>query len=106
MAPFPGPGGKVQISGGMIPRWTKDGREILYEAPDRKLMAAAVDGRATRFEVGVVRPVFQMRTQVRGWDSTADGQRFLINTVADETGRSHHARRQLDGILVQAAMTC
>jgi serine/threonine protein kinase len=90
VAPFPGPGGKVQVStaGGVDPRWTKDGREILYEASDRKLMAAAVDGRASRFEVGAVRPVFEMHTQVRGWDATADGQRFLVNTVAEETDRS------------------
>ena len=51
-------------------------------------MAAAVDSRAARFEVGAVRPVFEMHTQVRGWDATADGQRFLVNTVAEEADRS------------------
>ena len=32
VAPFPGPGGKLQIStaGGYAPRWRRDGREIFY----------------------------------------------------------------------------
>jgi Tol biopolymer transport system component len=85
VAPFPGPGGKWQIStgGGSFPRWRRDGTEIFYLAPDNKLMAAAVDGKAGTFEVGVVKPLFQ--TRVTGsryeYDVSADGQRFLINTA-------------------------
>jgi serine/threonine protein kinase/Tol biopolymer transport system component len=85
VAPFPGPGGKWQIStaGGTLPRWRRDGTEIFYLAPDNKLMAAAVNGKGSRFEVGAVKPLFE----TRGLDVTrnryavsADGQRFLINT--------------------------
>jgi Tol biopolymer transport system component len=88
VAPFPGPGGKRQVStaGGNYPRWRGDGNEIFYLAPDNKLMAAAVNGRGTSFEVGAVRPLFDTRQAgVRyAYDVTADGQRFLVNTAVEE----------------------
>ncbi len=42
--PFPGPGPKVQVSvgGGTLPRWRRDGSELFYLAPDRRLMAVSV----------------------------------------------------------------
>lgn len=44
IAPFPGPGGKrqVSISGGTAPRWRRDGKEIFYVTGDGQLMAAEV----------------------------------------------------------------
>ena len=40
--PFPGPGGKTQVStgGGAQPRWQRDGRELFYIALDGQLHAA------------------------------------------------------------------
>ena len=63
VAPFPGPGGKWQIStaGGTFPRWRRDGTEIFYLAPDNKMMAAAVNGKGSNFEVGAVKPLFETR---------------------------------------------
>ena len=45
VAPFPGPGGKRQVStaGGALPRWRADGKELFYRAADNRLMAAEVD---------------------------------------------------------------
>jgi len=89
VAPFPGPGGKWQVStgGGTFPRWRRDGTEIFYLAPDKKLMMAAVNGKSGSFEVGAVKPLFQ--THATGsryeYDVTADGQRFLINTAPEQT---------------------
>ena len=42
--PFPGPGGKFQIStkGGAQPRWNKNGKEIFYVSLNTKMMAAPV----------------------------------------------------------------
>ena len=85
VAPFPGPGGKWQISTavGTYPRWRRDGTEIFYLAPDNKLMAAAVNGKGSRFEVGAVKPLFETRALDPTRNSfavSADGQRFLINT--------------------------
>jgi Tol biopolymer transport system component len=92
VAPFPGPGGKWQVStaGGDWPRWRRDGKEIFYvaPAPDEKLMAAVVNGGGSAFEVGAVQPLFDMRgeapNQSRMYDVSPDGQRFLVNTLAEE----------------------
>ena len=51
-------------------------------------MAATVNGKGSSFEVGAVKPLFQ--TRVVGspryeYDVSTDAQRFLINTVPEET---------------------
>jgi eukaryotic-like serine/threonine-protein kinase len=88
VAPFPGPGGKWQIStgGGSWPRWRHDRTEIFYLAPDNNLMAAAVIGNRASFEVGAVKPLFQTREtgSRHRYDVSADGQRFLINTAPEQ----------------------
>jgi Tol biopolymer transport system component len=95
VAPFPGrsetPGSKWQISttGGTQPRWRKDGKEIFYLAPDKRLMAAAVNGQNSAFEVGAVRSLFDTRAPSTinprsAYDVSPNGQRFLVNTLADD----------------------
>ena len=89
VAPFPGPGGKWQIStaGGDSPRWQHDGTEIFYLSPDNKLMTAAVNGKGASFEVRVVKPLFETRIVLGGryeYAVSADGQRFLINTAPEQ----------------------
>ncbi len=89
VAPFPGPGGKRQIStSGALPpaRWRADGKEIFYMAPDNKLMTAEVNGEGPMLEVGAVRALFEIRSGGPGvaYDVTADGQRFLVNTAVEQ----------------------
>jgi dipeptidyl aminopeptidase/acylaminoacyl peptidase len=89
--PFPGPGPPVQISaerGGQA-RWSRDGKRLFFMAPDRKLMEVEIEVRGDRLLPGVPRPLFQ--TRIVGWtlvlfqyDVTADGNRFLINTLKPE----------------------
>jgi Protein kinase domain/WD40-like Beta Propeller Repeat len=92
--PYPGPvGGKWQIStaGGYGPRWRRDGTEIFYLAPDNKLVAAAVGGKGRSFEVGTVTTLFQTHviSQIRTqYAVTADGQRFLVNTISQQATSS------------------
>jgi eukaryotic-like serine/threonine-protein kinase len=91
---FPGPGGKWQVStgGGAWPRWRDDGQEIFYVAPNNRLMVAAVNGQSADFRVAGVTPLFDTRPRppqfVRGapppYDVSADGQRFLVNTLAQD----------------------
>jgi Tol biopolymer transport system component len=72
--------GKVQISsaGGVSPKWSRRGREILYTAFDGRVMAVDVDaGRGLR--AGTPRPLFELREGAFTWDVTADGERFLVN---------------------------
>jgi Tol biopolymer transport system component len=90
VTPFPGPGGKWQVStaGGNQPRWRRDGKEMFYLGPDNTLMAAAVNGQDSAFEVGAVRSLFDTRAPSRwsgrsAYDVSADGQRFLVNTLAE-----------------------
>jgi eukaryotic-like serine/threonine-protein kinase len=88
VAPFPGPGGKWQIStaGGYSPRWRHDGSEIFYLTPDNRLMAASVNGKGAGFEVGAVKPLFATRivTGNYQYDVSSDGQRFLIDTSPEQ----------------------
>ena len=97
--PFPGPGGKWQIStgGGTAPRWRHDGRELYYIRPDGTMMAvpvrASADGQA--LEPGAPAPLFRVPVVFGGSAATGgaakaqyavapDGQRFLINVTVEE----------------------
>jgi len=86
--PFPGHGGKWQISkaGGTQPVWNRNGKEIFYVSADNKLMA--VDVKAdSGFEAGPPRALFEVHLKsVNGWkyDISPDGQRFLANVVIGE----------------------
>ena len=81
-------GGKRQIStaGGNVPRWRRDGKEIFWLAPDNTLMAASVNGQGASVEVASVKALFQMKRAGGdySYDVSADGQRFLIISAADE----------------------
>jgi Tol biopolymer transport system component len=89
VAPFPGPGATVPVStaGGTQPRWRHDGSEIFYVAGNR-LMAAPVSGQGATFEVGAARPLFEVRPRSGFgyfYDVSPDGQRFLVNTMIENT---------------------
>jgi Tol biopolymer transport system component len=92
---FPGPAAKIPIStnGGAQVRWRRDGKELFYVTPDDRLMAVKTEFSAdgSSIEVGAPVPLFATRIggAVRGVDRqqymvSADGQRFLMNTVIEE----------------------
>jgi hypothetical protein len=60
---FPGPGSAQQVSlgGGSQPRWSRNGRELFYIAPDGRLMVVpiAIDLAAHTLEASAPRPLFQ-----------------------------------------------
>jgi serine/threonine-protein kinase len=81
--PYPGPGGKWQISteGGTEPAWNPNGRELFYRTGD-KMMAVDI---ATKpgFTVGKPRMLFEGQYEVTpgafpSYDVSSDGQRFLM----------------------------
>jgi eukaryotic-like serine/threonine-protein kinase len=92
VAPFPGPGGKWEVSGsgGKMPRWRRDGRELYFFSEDDTLMAAEVEPSPNKFEVSNVRPLFRVNLAPEAlersgsFDVTADGTRFIINASSDE----------------------
>lgn len=77
-------GGKwvMSTAGGDKPRWRRDGKELYYIAPDRKMMAVPVK-LGPPFEPGVAVPLFDTRTfGFFPYDVGPDG-RFLLSTVAE-----------------------
>jgi hypothetical protein len=88
--PFPGPGGRSQVSagGGHSPCWRPDGKELYYVAPDLKMMMVKVTVQGTAFTVSVPESLFQTHinqaTNRRQYDVAHDG-RFLILTDLPDT---------------------
>jgi WD40 repeat protein len=84
VVPFPGPGGKWQVStgGGVWPRWGRDGKEIFYLSPDNRIMSAEVKHGSNSFEIGTARALFETRPYRSGgasFDVSPDSQRFLVS---------------------------
>lgn len=90
---FPPSGARWQVStnGGYQPKWRRDGRELFYVGPDKKLMVAQVKTEGNRFEVGAPQTLFEMRignlplTGSPFYDVTRDGRRFIASTAVEET---------------------
>jgi Tol biopolymer transport system component len=87
---FPSGGGKWQISngGGVVPRWRRDGKELVYVALDRTLVSVPVNPTASGFEVGTPVSLFRttgVSTPGYSYDISPDGQRFLINSLDEQT---------------------
>jgi Tol biopolymer transport system component len=86
---FPKLGGKwpVSINGGMVPVWSRDGKELYFIGADGKLMAVDVKGGpGGSFEVGAPKALFDPHfggTVTDRFDVSKDG-RFLIPAVAVE----------------------
>jgi Tol biopolymer transport system component len=91
--PFPGPGTRMQISsnGGGMARWRDDGGELFYIGLDDQFMAVPLRLGSDTIEAGTPTPLF--RTHVGGAQQSnslaqyvvsRDGQRFLMNTLAEE----------------------
>jgi serine/threonine protein kinase len=86
---FPGPGQKKQIStdGGAHPRWTADGRELVYWAVPRGIEAVSFEATGSTFRIGPRRTLVQSavlnlidaRTH---YDITRDGRRLLLRQPA------------------------
>jgi Tol biopolymer transport system component len=78
----------LSTEGGNYSRWRNDGREMFYMRSDATLMAAEVTAAGASFRVGAVRPLFKMAVggPRYAYDVSADGQRFLVNTIIERTG--------------------
>jgi len=76
--PFPGPGGKsqVSVSGGFYPKWRSDGKEIFYNIRNNT-QATEISLGPSSIEVGVTREIFTSPSN-NSFDVTRDGQRFLF----------------------------
>jgi len=84
----------ISTSGGVYPRWSRDGHELYFVAPDGAMMAASVRVSATTIEAGVPAMLFPTHKLGGGlnviahsqqYDVTRDG-RFLVNVESDADG--------------------
>jgi WD40 repeat protein len=77
------PGGQWMISkgGGISPHWRSDGKEMFYVARDGAMMSVEIDMKQG-FLPGVPKQLFKLPGQIRFWDVTRDGQKFLIPVPA------------------------
>jgi eukaryotic-like serine/threonine-protein kinase len=84
VTPFPGPGGKWQVStgGGLFPKWSRNGKELFYRTPDNTIMVAAYTASGDTFRPGKPRLWSPVQfTEVGGnlnFDLHPDGQRFAV----------------------------
>jgi len=94
---YPKSRGKWRISteGGTQAEWRRDGHELFYRAPDRKLMAVPINS-GTNLDAGRLRTLFEIPRDAGPWlqgsvdqreyAASSDGQRFLIGVpVGEET---------------------
>jgi Tol biopolymer transport system component len=91
---FPANGMKWRLStkGGTAMLWRRDGKEVFYISPDRKIMSVATDDSSRSLEFGPPRPLFSVPlvadqgTSIYTYDVAPDGQRFLVISPTRETG--------------------
>ena len=74
--PFPGPGGKWQVSTGTsrsppFPRWSRDGRELFYRKGNQMMVVPVRTGES--FSAGTPQALFE-GSFGRGYDVTSAGQ--------------------------------
>ena len=88
--PFPGPGGKRQIStnGGITPTWSRARRELVYATRDQRIMRVSFSVEGDSFHAekpqAAAAPAFIPRvrgtalTTSRSFDLHPDGERFAM----------------------------
>lgn len=82
--PFPGPGGKWQIStgGGVSPRWSHSNNELIYRAPDQRIMVATYTATGDSFVASNPKlwspGQFGTRGPLSVFDLHPDGKRLAV----------------------------
>lgn len=78
--------GKLQISfsGGHLPRWRRDGKELFYIAGDNVLTAVPIHITRSSSSIGTPHSLFYISPNSIGssYDVSPDGSRFIITTFA------------------------
>jgi Tol biopolymer transport system component len=71
--------GKWQVSkdGGSSPRWTENGKELIFMGPNATLMSVGVST-APSIRSEIPQALFRVPQGTTGWDVTADGKQILL----------------------------
>jgi serine/threonine protein kinase/Tol biopolymer transport system component len=78
---------RISPSGGRAPRWSRDGKELFYAAPDDSIVAVPVTSGAS-VQAGPGTPLFRLETGIRNFDVSPDGSRFLVTTPLEKSPES------------------
>jgi Tol biopolymer transport system component len=83
--PFPGPGGKWQIStgGGFLPIWSRNGKELFYRTTDSKIMVSTYIASGNSFhaekpQLWSLGQFVSLGTGAYNFDMHPDGKRFAV----------------------------
>ena len=97
--PFPGPGGRWQISmgGGRLPVWSRNGHDLLFIAPDQRIRVVSYTTHGDSFSAGSPRlwcaiPVADLGVN-RSYDLAPDGKHLAVILPADEVRKAKPASR-------------
>jgi serine/threonine protein kinase/Tol biopolymer transport system component len=102
--PFPGPGGKWQIStgGGMYPTWSHDGRRLFFLSTDWHIMVAGYTVKEGSFAAGKPQAWSQKNLIYLGgnypYDLAPDGKRFAV--VLNAGGATEQEEKSVDSVTV------
>ena len=88
--PYPGPGGKWQIStdGGTFPKWSRNRPELFYSTTDGHIMVVAFSVDGSSFHPEKPRPWSERNFAIStawtgGFDIHPDGDRFALATIPE-----------------------
>jgi eukaryotic-like serine/threonine-protein kinase len=85
---FPTPGTRARLTsgGGGDPRWRADGAELFFRRGS-EVHAVSRTGEGWNSEALASERLFEVPTEMRAYDVSGDGQRFLVNVPKAETAR-------------------
>jgi Tol biopolymer transport system component len=84
--PAPGTRGRLSSGGGLEPRWSADGSELYFRrGSEVHAVRPALTGTP---EATASERLFDARVDIRSYDVTPDGRRFLLNLPAEESERA------------------
>jgi Tol biopolymer transport system component len=80
---FPAPGARARLTagGGTEPRWRRDGGEIFFRRGS-EIHAVRLQAAGATLEAVSSERLFDAGAEIRSYDVTPDGQRFLVNVPA------------------------
>jgi Tol biopolymer transport system component len=85
---------QLSTAGGRFPRWTRDGKELLYLALDNKLTSVAIEAVGDNLVAGAPRALFEIAIgsdpdgpYEQPYDVSANGELFVVNEPATPASR-------------------
>jgi serine/threonine-protein kinase len=91
--PFPGAGGKWRVSteGGWYPAWSRNGRQLLFEGADDRVMVSEFTAQGGSFYTGKPRPwspakILRVGGPFATFDVHPDGKRLMVTLQPKDDG--------------------